>query len=372
MTTYTDIVNRALQTIGTRTTVTSAELTNNSSNEAIQANLVLYNIRDELLRMAPWDCAFNTNLLQYITSTPGTIENPAQQLQTWTKGQPSPPWAYEYMYPADCLRACWVVPQFNTGYTSGVPITTAVTGGSPSFWNGPPIRFKVAIDQFFSISSAVVVNGGTGYAVGDLIYLAPGSYSPSNLPTANPPIGGPGVLQVTAAPAGIVSTVSIVNTFAQAQPENDESRTGAYFLIQANPMAQSTTSGSGTGATFTCTFASTAIDQRVILTNQEFAILNYVKQCQDPNIFDPLFLDAYIHVLGARLVIALTGDKALANQHLAITNNLVTEARKVDGNEGLTVNDVTPDWIRGRGIAYSGGTGPYSMEFDWGNMFTPY
>ena len=41
MTDNVDIVNRALQVIGTRTTVTAAELANQTSNEAIQANLIL-------------------------------------------------------------------------------------------------------------------------------------------------------------------------------------------------------------------------------------------------------------------------------------------------------------------------------------------
>ena len=44
MTTNTDIVNRALQTIGTRTDVTDGELAGNTTNEAKQANLILANI----------------------------------------------------------------------------------------------------------------------------------------------------------------------------------------------------------------------------------------------------------------------------------------------------------------------------------------
>ena len=51
MTTNTDIVNRALQVLGTRTTVSDSELATNGSNEAIQANLILTKYRDKLLRM---------------------------------------------------------------------------------------------------------------------------------------------------------------------------------------------------------------------------------------------------------------------------------------------------------------------------------
>lgn len=372
MTVAADIVNMSLQTIGTRTTVTAAELAASSTNEAIQANLTLYRTRDDLLRMAPWNCAKNYNLLAYITSTPGTPENPSQQTITWTKGLPPPPWAYEYQYPADCLKPLWIVPQFNMGVGSGIPITTAVTGGSPNIWDGPPVKYVVGIDQFFAVVSAAVSAGGSGYAIGDLITLTPGAYSPSNLPTATPPIGCPAVLKVATLGGGnAVATVTIVNSFQQAQPENDEPVAGSYFLKPTNPVAQGTTTGSGTGATFTLTFAAQN-DQRVILTNQQFATLCYVRQVSDPNIMDPQFITAWAHILGARLAIALTGDKGIANQQIAMANNVVGEARKADGNEGLTVNDVTPDWIRIRGMSSYSAWAPYNAGFDWGPLFTPY
>jgi len=69
MTTQTDMVNRALQTFGSRTTVTAAELASNGSNEAIQANIIYDAFRRRLLRMAPWNCAFNITALNYITSS---------------------------------------------------------------------------------------------------------------------------------------------------------------------------------------------------------------------------------------------------------------------------------------------------------------
>ena len=53
MTTVLDIANRALQIAGTRTNMSETEFTAQSSNEAIQVNLVIYKLRDELNRMAP-------------------------------------------------------------------------------------------------------------------------------------------------------------------------------------------------------------------------------------------------------------------------------------------------------------------------------
>ena len=364
MTTNTDIVNRALQTLGTRTTVTDAELAASSTNEAIQANIILTQLRDDLLRMAPWDCALKTANLVYISSVPGTPENTSPATPLWQPGQPAPPFSYEYQYPVDCLRACWIIPANQTGFAGGVPITTAVTGGAPAFWRGMPIKFKVANDAFYPVVSAAVVSGGTGYNVGDIIT------APIGLNT-NPPIGAPVQLQVATQAGGAITTVNVINVL------NGESTAsgGSYFLPQTNPIAQGTVIGAnglpsaGAGATFNLTYGPQS-DQRVILTNQEFATLAYVRQVTDPNVMDPLFQKAWADLLGAHLSVALTGDKKRANDLVGLANRAIEEARAVDGNEGLTINDVTPDWIRARGIAYTEGymSGPYS-GYDWGSSW---
>ena len=357
----TDIVNRALQTIGTRTTVTDAELANNSSNEAIQANLILTEFRDNLLRMAPWDCGMNFLNMSYITSVPGTPENPTNATVTWQKGQPPPPWAYEYQYPVDCLRACWIIPANQTGQNSGVPITTAVTGGAAQFWQGPPVSYRVTLDQFYPVTAAAVVAGGTGHAVGDLITLTGGSVNGSV------PIGAAVVLQVLTLSGSAVATVAVVNQIlGSATPQG-----GSYFAKTTTAQAQASTTGVGTGATFNLTFGSQG-DQRVIVCNQQTATLAYVKQVTNPNVMDSLFQRAWISILGAGLAMALTGDKAIANAQITLVNRWIDEARKADGNEGLTVNNVTPDWIRSRGIDWSDYLmGPYA-GFDWGNSWPMY
>lgn len=362
MTSPTDIVNRALQTLGTRTTVTDAELAGNLTNEAIQSNIIIFQLRDDLLRMAPWDCALKTANLNYISSVPGTPENTSPATPLWQPGQPAPPFSYEYQYPADCLRACWIIPANQTGFAGGVPITTAVTGGAPAFWRGMPIKFKVANDAFYPVIAAAVANGGIGYNVGDILTLAAGL-------STNPPIGAPVQLAVLTAPGGIVGTVSIIPAL------NSGIGGGSYFLPQTNPVAQGSVISSqglasaGAGATFNLTYGPQA-DQRVVLTNQEFATLAYVRQVTDPNVMDPLFQKAWADLLGAHLSVALTGDKKRANDLVGLANRAIEEARAVDGNEGLTINDVTPDWIRVRGIAYSEGymSGPYS-GYDWGSSW---
>lgn len=353
--------------------MTQSEFDTGGSNEAIQVKLAIYSLRDDLLRTAPWDCAFNFVNLNYITSVPGTPENPSQITQTWVKGQPAPPWSYQYAYPSDCLRACWIVPWLNTGFAGNIPITTAVTdvgAGSPTNFGAPAMPFRVGIDQFFSVATATINAAGTGYAVGDLIYLAPGQYTPTSLPTANPPVGGPAIIRVTTVGGGgAITEIALVNTFVQAQPENDEPLSGQYFAVQSSPMPQASTTGSGTGAAFNVTFSAQS-DQRVILTGQEFATLAYVKQVLDPNTMDPLFIDAWQHILAARIAFQLSGDRNLANMLVGLTNGMVAEARKADGNEGLTINDVTPDFIRIRGAGFPNWEFSTSIGgFNWGPLF---
>ena len=62
--------------------------------------------------------------------------------------------------------------------------------------------------------------------------------------------------------------------------------------------------------------------------------------------WDDQFQQALVAALAGRLVIALTGDKGLAQLKMQEANQFIMIARVSDGNEGLTVNDVTPDWIR--------------------------
>jgi hypothetical protein len=360
MTTTVDIVNRALQRIGTRTTVTAAELAANPpiTNEAIQANISLDHVRTNSLRMAPWNFALKTINLVYITSTPGTPENTSSATTLWQPGQPSPPWAYEYQYPVDCARPVWITPATQTGF-SGVPITSAVTGGVSTFWRGPPVKFRVQNDQFLPVTAAAVASPGAGYVVGEVITLASG-------PNTSPPIGAPAQLMVTSVGGG--GAVTGVSVVSQVPNTGSSTLGGSYFAIQPNPVPQGSSTGAGVGATFNLTQGA-VISQPVILTNQEFPTLTYIQQVTDPNAMDTLFQDVWAGVLGAKMCIGLTGDKQLANMLIGLANADIERARTPDGNEGLTLNDVTPDWIRIRGITYvEPYAGPFS-GFDWGGLW---
>ena len=381
MTTETDIVNRALQTFGSRTNVTSTEMANAFagqpyaapiSNEAINASLILRQLRDQLNRLAPWNCVTRFNTLTYVTSVPTTPENSNPGPSLWQPGTPAPPWMYEYQYPVDCLKARWIIPQYNP-MVGGLPIYPpgTATGAQQFGWTGPALKFSIATDQFFGVTAATPSASGSGYVVGEVITLSQPTFTPTQGGVAFPmPVGAPAQLQVaTIGGGGSVTSVTVVNQIqGEATPIG-----GSYFSPSGAPGTQGSTTGVGTGAAFTLTFTSIAQPQRVLLCNQEQAVLCYNTQVTDPNVMDPMFQEAWANILGSRLCVQLTGDKALANQCIAVTNNLITEARKADGNEDITVNDVTPDFLRTRGN-WGGPNWEYSpnMGFDWGSSYSPY
>lgn len=358
MTTTTDIANKVLQAVGIQKVISSLS---QDSAEAQTIALIINDLRDDLLRMAPWGCGLKTANATYITSTPGTPENPNAGTSLWMPGQPPPPWTYEYQYPVDCLRACWMIPATQIGFSGGTPITTAVTGGAVSFWQGPPVKFVTQTDGFYTITDAAVVAGGTGYAVDDIITLA-------GTPAGAAPIGAPAQLVVTAVSGGAITDVIVFPQIINSNP----SAGGSYFTRQPNPQPQGSTTGSGTGATFNLTWTSRSSPQRVLLCNQEFAILTYVRRITDPNGMDTLFQRAWINLIAAHVAMSLRDDKQLANSLIGAANASISAARTADGNEGLTVNDVTPDWLRIRGADWAT---PYSSPytgFDWGGLFPVY
>lgn len=92
-------------------------------------------------------------------------------------------------------------------------------------------------------------------------------------------------------------------------------------------------------------------DIKVILTSQNQSIGVYTKRITDASLFDSTFVLAFSALLASRIAIALTGDKKLAVTQFQIAQGHVAKAQAMDGNEGIKVQDVQPDWIKVRGYA---------------------
>jgi hypothetical protein len=95
----------------------------------------------------------------------------------------------------------------------------------------------------------------------------------------------------------------------------------------------------------------------VILTNQIQGIGIYTFRNANTQMFDPLFVQCLSAFLGSRVAIPLTGDKGMKQMAVQLADTYAVQAQAKNGNEGITVIDNMPDWIKVRGYAA-----------DWGNM----
>lgn len=110
---------------------------------------------------------------------------------------------------------------------------------------------------------------------------------------------------------------------------------------------------------------------KVILSNQLSASLVYTKLMQYPDAWDALFEQAMVAVLSARLAMPLIADKAFARQvradNVQLAKSAIDAARVRDGDEGWTVQNHTPDWIRARTSDLALG-GPGILYNSWASM----
>lgn len=249
------ICNRALQSIGTRTQISSLT---ESSVEARNCNLIYADTRDEVLAMAHWNFAKKTEYLSVLKQAPGTPGGVASATQ-WSPTLPAPPWLYEYAVPTDCISMRQIIQQPVNAYV-GIPFTSNGQSSYP-YYTGPGARFEVATDSILGQQ------------------------------------------------------------------------------------------------------------QNVVLTNQYQAIGVYTLRVTNTGLFSPLFVEALVQALSAKLALALTGNVALASAKFGQANVMIIAARAEDGNEGLTIIDPVPDWLAirddytGAGAIDMGYVAPYGPLF---------
>lgn len=104
----------------------------------------------------------------------------------------------------------------------------------------------------------------------------------------------------------------------------------------------------------------------VLLTNQPQGIGVYTFRNTNTSMWDGLFVQEVAAYLGARVAIALTGDKKARLDAFQMAQMYETQARAQNGNEGgPTVIDSIPDWMRARGYN-SDWAYPYGGMFSYG------
>lgn len=87
-----------------------------------------------------------------------------------------------------------------------------------------------------------------------------------------------------------------------------------------------------------------------ILTNQSAAIAIYTWDVTNPSLWDALFQEAMVDALATRFAMPLSGKLDLAKTFAQKAIYSINEAQLRDGNEGITVAESVPDWLRVRGV----------------------
>lgn len=88
----------------------------------------------------------------------------------------------------------------------------------------------------------------------------------------------------------------------------------------------------------------------VILSNTPQAQIVYTTRVMNPNLFDSMFIETLTLYLGAKLARVLTGNEQRAQSLFQQAAALEKRAQAMNGDEGLTVIDTVPDWVRVRGF----------------------
>ena len=124
-----------------------------------------------------------------------------------------------------------VIDKVSINQTRSVPWMTIQNGES----FGLVSTSNVYYDSFRAVASATVASGGSGYAVGNVLDVVGGT-------------GAPAQLQVTSVSGTAVSGVTVLTA-------------GSYAILPTNPVA-TTTSSTGSGATFNLTTTAAFLDRK--------------------------------------------------------------------------------------------------------------
>lgn len=100
-----------------------------------------------------------------------------------------------------------------------------------------------------------------------------------------------------------------------------------------------------------------------ILTNQSMAQVVYTINQQEPSLWDSQFQMGFVASFAAFLVPVINMNLQLMQISIKTAESIIMQARAADGNEGVTVMDHVPDYIRAR--AGATGYGCYGPGYGW-------
>lgn len=257
MTSQIDICNRALLSIGARSTISSIS-PSDGSMEANACAILFQPTFESLARAAYWNCLRKQASLSLLQAAKGTPEN----VQGNSLPLPPQPWLYAYQLPNDSLHLRMIVPVCPVAINGTVPETTVSNQAPTILPNAGQIPFAVAYE----------------------------------------------------------------------------------------------TDASGSPIT-------------VVLTNQPQAQAIYTVNQDNPQIWDSQFQQAIVTSLAAFLVPALSLHLPLTQLCMNAAEKMIAQARAADGNEGVTTQDHTPDWIQARrGAGGYWGSGIYNNNAGYGGL----
>lgn len=85
--------------------------------------------------------------------------------------------------------------------------------------------------------------------------------------------------------------------------------------------------------------------QRLVFSNVSQALAVYTGDVQNVELFDPLFEEALVYAIAAKIVTPLTGNAGMLQGLVSLAKNALTEAQASSANEAVSVSDHTPDWL---------------------------
>lgn len=87
---------------------------------------------------------------------------------------------------------------------------------------------------------------------------------------------------------------------------------------------------------------------KCILTDMEDAVLIYVKETTDPNLFSRLFCTALSYLLATKICLPLTGDLKILNTVVSAYGGTLEKSEASNANETAKREEPDASWIRAR------------------------